>query len=439
MDETLNLRALTRPENLRLLAAPAFIIMVLSMMVLPLPPFALDLFFTFNIALAVMVLLVAMYTKKPLDFSVFPTVLLVTTLLRLALNVASTRIVLLEGHTGPDAAGKVIEAFGHFLVGGNTAIGLVVFGILVLINFVVITKGAGRIAEVSARFTLDAMPGKQMAIDADLNAGLIDENEAKRRRREVGQESEFFGAMDGASKFVRGDAIAGILILLINIVGGLVVGVMAHDMAMGDAVETYTLLTIGDGLVAQIPGLIISVAAGLVVSRVGDESDVGNLMIGQVFSNSQVLLLTGGIIGVLGLIPGMPNFVFILIAGGLFALAWHRRKAIERAAVEEASRAAAPAAAEQAATENLEASWADVQPVDVLGLEVGYRLIPLVDKSQDGELLKRIRGLRKKFAQDVGFLPASVHIRDNLELKPNGYRIALKGVEIGSGEAWPGQ
>ena len=439
MNETLNLRALMRPENLRLLGAPIFIIMILSMMVLPLPPFALDLFFTFNIAVAVMVLLVAMYTRKPLEFSVFPTVLLVTTLLRLALNVASTRIVLLEGHTGPDAAGKVIEAFGYFLVGGNTAIGLVVFGILVLINFIVITKGAGRIAEVSARFTLDAMPGKQMAIDADLNAGLIDENEAKRRRKEVSQESDFFGAMDGASKFVRGDAIAGILILLINIIGGLVVGTVQHNMAMGQAVETYTLLTIGDGLVAQIPALVISVAAGLVVSRVGDESDVGNMVIAQVFSNPQVLMLTGGIIGVLGLIPGMPNLVFILIAGGLFALAWQRRKINERAAAEEAEAVKAPAAQAAAAPENLEASWADVQPVDVLGLEVGYRLIPLVDKAQDGELLKRIRGLRKKFAQDVGFLPASVHIRDNLELKPNAYRIALKGVEIGAGEAWPGQ
>ncbi|MDX5363413.1 MAG: flagellar biosynthesis protein FlhA [Pseudazoarcus pumilus] len=439
MNETLNLRALMRPENLRLLGAPIFIIMILSMMVLPLPPFALDLFFTFNIAVAVMVLLVAMYTRKPLEFSVFPTVLLVTTLLRLALNVASTRIVLLEGHTGPDAAGKVIEAFGYFLVGGNTAIGLVVFGILVLINFIVITKGAGRIAEVSARFTLDAMPGKQMAIDADLNAGLIDENEAKRRRKEVSQESDFFGAMDGASKFVRGDAIAGILILLINIIGGLVVGTVQHNMAMGQAVETYTLLTIGDGLVAQIPALVISVAAGLVVSRVGDESDVGNMVIAQVFSNPQVLMLTGGIIGVLGLIPGMPNLVFILIAGGLFGLAWQRRKINERAAAEEAEAVKAPAAQAAAAPENLEASWADVQPVDVLGLEVGYRLIPLVDKAQDGELLKRIRGLRKKFAQDVGFLPASVHIRDNLELKPNAYRIALKGVEIGAGEAWPGQ
>lgn len=444
MLDALNLRALMTPANLRLLGAPIFIIMTLSMMVLPLPAFALDLLFTFNIALAVMVMLVAMYTRKPLEFSVFPTVLLVTTLLRLALNVASTRIVLLEGHTGPDAAGKVIEAFGYFLVGGNTAIGVVVFVILVLINFVVITKGAGRIAEVSARFTLDAMPGKQMAIDADLNAGLIDEGEAKRRRKEVSQESDFYGAMDGASKFVRGDAIAGILILLINIVGGLVVGTMQHNMPMGQAMETYTLLTIGDGLVAQIPSLIISVAAGMVVSRVGDDQDVGNLVIGQVFSNPQVLTLTAVIIGALGLIPGMPNLVFILIAGALGGLAWHRRKAMVAEALSAAqaptpqSAAAAQAQAEEAA-ESSEASWSDVTPVDVLGLEVGYRLIPMVDKGQDGELLKRIRGLRKKFAQEVGFLTAPVHIRDNLELKPNAYRITLKGVEIGLGEAYPGQ
>ena len=439
MIDALNLRALMTPTNLRLIAAPIFIIMILSMMVLPLPPFALDLLFTFNISLAVMVMLVAMYTRKPLDFSVFPTVLLVTTLLRLALNVASTRIVLLEGHAGGDAAGKVIEAFGYFLVGGNTAIGLVVFGILVLINFVVITKGAGRIAEVSARFTLDAMPGKQMAIDADLNAGLIDEAEAKRRRKEVSQESDFYGAMDGASKFVRGDAVAGILILLINIIGGLVVGTTQHGMAMGQAVETYTLLTIGDGLVAQIPALIISVAAGLVVSRVGDEGDVGGLVINQVFSKPQIMMLTGGIIGVLGLIPGMPNFVFILISGMMFALAWYKFQQLK---LEEAAEAAAPerAAAEQQAApaERVDASWDDVVPVDVLGLEVGYRLIPMVDKNQDGELLKRIRGLRKKFAQDVGFLSAPVHIRDNLELKPNAYRITLKGVEIGAGEAYPG-
>ncbi|MCK0508734.1 flagellar biosynthesis protein FlhA [Aromatoleum anaerobium] len=438
MFEALNLRALMTPANLRMLGAPVFIIMVLSMMVLPLPAFALDVFFTFNIAISVMVMLVAMYTKKPLEFSVFPTVLLVTTLLRLALNVASTRIVLLEGHTGPDAAGKVIEAFGHFLVGGNTAIGLVVFVILVLINFVVVTKGAGRIAEVSARFTLDAMPGKQMAIDADLNAGLVDEAEAKRRRKEVAQESEFYGAMDGASKFVRGDAVAGILILLINILGGLMVGIVQHDMDAGVAIETYTLLTIGDGLVAQIPALIISVAAGMVVSRVGDESDIGNLVIAQVFSNPQVLMLTAGIIGVLGLIPGMPNLVFILIAGLLGWLAWRRMGDARRDAAEGA-RTPPEAVALEPPAENLEASWNDVAPVDVLGLEVGYRLIPMVDKWQDGELLKRIRGLRKKFAQDVGFLSAPVHIRDNLELKPNAYRIALKGVEIGNGEAYPGQ
>ena len=438
MIEALNLRALMTPTNMRMLGAPIFIIMVLSMMVLPLPPFALDLFFTFNIAMSVMVMLVAMYTRKPLEFSVFPTVLLVTTLLRLALNVASTRVVLLEGHNGPDAAGKVIEAFGHFLVGGNTAIGLVVFVILVLINFVVVPKGAGRSAEVGARFTLDAMPGKQMAIDADLNAGLVDEAEAKRRRREVGQESEFYGAMDGASKFVRGDAVAGILILLINILGGLMVGVAQHGMDFGVAIETYTLLTIGDGLVAQIPALIISVAAGLVVSRVGDDSDIGNLVVVQVFSNPQVLMLTAGIIGVLGLIPGMPNFVFILIAGLLGWLAWRRSQALHREAIVSA-RATPDAAAMAPAAESLEASWSDVAPVDVLGLEVGYRLIPLVDRGQDGELLKRIRGLRKKFAQDVGFLSAPVHIRDNLELKPNAYRIALKGVEIGNGEAYPGQ
>jgi flagellar biosynthesis protein FlhA len=379
-----------------------------------------------------------MYSKRPLDFSVFPTVLLMTTLLRLSLNVASTRIVLLEGHGGGDAAGKVIEAFGSFLVGGNTAVGLVVFVILTVINFVVITKGAGRIAEVSARFTLDAMPGKQMAIDADLNAGLIDEKEAKRRRKEIAQESDFYGAMDGASKFVRGDAVAGIIILVINIIGGLFVGVMQHEMGVGEAGRTYTLLTIGDGLVAQIPALIISVAAGLVVSRVGDEGDIGGVVIAQVFSNPTVLTLTALIIGVLGLIPGMPNMVFLLIAALLGAMAWSRRRRMQ----EEAAAAAVPEPQAQAAAppqDSLEASWNDVSQVDVLGLEVGYRLIPMVDKGQDGELLKRIRGLRKKFAQEVGFLSAPVHIRDNLELKPNAYRIALKGVEIGGGEAYPGQ
>jgi flagellar biosynthesis protein FlhA len=431
----LDLKGLISGGGVRALAAPLLIMLILSMMVLPLPAFLLDIFFTFNIALAVMVLLVSLYTRKPLDFSVFPTVLLVTTLLRLSLNVASTRVVLIDGHTGPDAAGKVIEAFGHFLVGGNMAVGLVVFVILTVINFVVITKGAGRIAEVSARFTLDAMPGKQMAIDADLNAGLIDDKEAKRRRAEIAQEADFYGSMDGASKFVRGDAVAGILILVINVIGGLIVGVAQHDMAVAEAGKNYTLLTIGDGLVAQIPALIISVAAGLVVSRVGTDQDIAQQFIGQVMSDPRVMTLTAGILGVLGLIPGMPNLVFLLLAAVFGASAWwlRRRPEAEPQALPEA--AAAAAAIPQEAQE---ASWADVTPVDVLGLEVGYRLIPLVDKNQDAELLRRIRGLRKKFAAEVGFLTAPVHIRDNLELKPNGYRITLKGVPVGEGEAHPG-
>ncbi|MBP9805502.1 MAG: flagellar biosynthesis protein FlhA [Candidatus Accumulibacter sp.] len=416
----------------RQLAGPLLILLILAMMVLPLPPFFLDLFFTFNIAISVIVMLVAMSVMKPLDFSVFPTVLLVTTLLRLSLNVASTRVVLLEGHTGPGAAGRVIEAFGHFLVGGNYAVGLVVFTILVVINFVVITKGAGRVAEVAARFTLDAMPGKQMAIDADLNAGLIGEDEARKRRTTIAQEADFFGSMDGASKFVRGDAVAGILIMLINVIGGLFVGVLQHNLDIGTAARTYTLLTIGDGLVAQIPALIISIAAGMVVTRVGDDQDVSQQFVSQLFSNPKLLFLTAAIIGLLGLIPGMPNFVFLLIASILAAMAWQ---------LEKRSRTATPVpvtVAPVASRETQEASWSDVTPLDVLGLEVGYRLIPLVDKSQDGELLRRIRGIRKKFAQEVGFLVSPVHIRDNLELKPNAYKILLNGVEIGEGEAFPG-
>ncbi|MBS1173433.1 MAG: flagellar biosynthesis protein FlhA, partial [Proteobacteria bacterium] len=390
MNGTQSLPTLFSRDNLRSLSAPLLIIMILSMMVLPLPPFILDLLFTFNIAISVMVLLVAMYTMRPLDFSVFPTVLLVTTLLRLSLNVASTRVVLLEGHSGPDAAGKVIEAFGHFLVGGNYAVGLVVFIILVVINFVVITKGAGRIAEVSARFTLDAMPGKQMAIDADLNAGLIGEAEARKRRANIAQEADFFGSMDGASKFVRGDAVAGILILLINVIGGLIVGVMQHDMDLGGAAKNYTLLAIGDGLVAQIPALIISTAAGLVVSRVATDEDIAQQVAGQLFGKPQVMLITAAILAVLGLIPGMPNFVFLLLAAGLAGLAY---SSLRRDSTVEPQLPVA-ATAPMVPAEMQEASWADVAPVDVLGLEVGYRLIPLVDRGQDGELLKRIRGLR---------------------------------------------
>jgi len=423
--------------NARLLAGPVLIVLVLGMMVLPLPTFLLDLLFTFNIALSVMILLVAMFTRRPLDFAAFPAVLLFATLLRLSLNVASTRVVLLHGHTGPDAAGKVIEAFGHFLVGGNFAVGIIVFVILTIINFIVITKGAGRIAEVGARFTLDAMPGKQMAIDADLNAGLIGEEEARRRRAEVAQESDFFGSMDGASKFVRGDAIAGLLIMIINVLGGLVVGMAQHDMSMGDAARTYTLLTIGDGLVAQIPALVISTAAGVVVSRVATDQDVGQQILAQLFSNPSVLYLTAAIIGIMGLIPNMPHVAFLTLAAILAGTGWalqRRAREAARGARQQPSQAAAQALAAAA-----EASWEDVSMVDPLGLEVGYRLIPLVDHAQNGELLHRIRSLRKKFAQDVGFLPPVVHIRDNLELKPNDYRILLSGVEIGRGMAMPGQ
>jgi flagellar biosynthesis protein FlhA len=417
------------------LVGPILIILILSMMVLPLPPFFLDLLFTFNIALSIMVLLVSMYTMKALDFAAFPAVLLFTTLLRLSLNVASTRVVLMEGHTGPDAAGKVIEAFGHFLVGGNFAVGVMVFIILVVINFMVITKGAGRIAEVGARFTLDAMPGKQMAIDADLNAGLIGEDVARKRRAEVAQEADFYGSMDGASKFVRGDAVAGLLIMVINIIGGLIVGVAQHDMGFSEAATTYTLLAIGDGLVAQIPALVISTAAGVIVSRVTTDEDVGGQLTGQLFANPQVLFLTAGVIGMMGLIPGMPNLAFLIIAGGLV---WLGRRVMQRKASGADLIATTPPPA-PAAVEAQEASWDDVTLVDPLGLEVGYRLISLVDSAQNGELLGRIKSIRKKFAQDIGFLVPVVHIRDNLEIKPNAYVVKLKGVLIGQGEATPGQ
>ena len=420
------------PALLKSLGAPLFVVMVLAMMVLPLPPFVLDLLFTFNIAMALMVVMVAAHMVKPLDFAAFPTVLLITTLLRLSLNVASTRVVLLEGHNGAGAAGKVIESFGHFLVGGNFAVGLIVFAILVVINFIVVTKGAERIAEVGARFTLDAMPGKQMAIDADLSAGLIDEKEAKRRRAEVATEAEFFGSMDGASKFVRGDAIAGMLILVINIVGGFIIGVVSHGLSAGDAADRYVLLAVGDALVAQIPGLLISVAAAMVVSRVGKEEAIGTQIGTQVFGSAKALGITAGIVGTLGLIPGMPHLVFLLIASGLGALAWW----LERKA--KLAQAAPPPPPADAQPANAEASWDDLQPVDTLGLEVGYRLIALVDKTRQGDLLSRIKGVRKKFAQEVGFLPPAVHIRDNLELKPSVYRVLLRGAVVGEGEAFPG-
>lgn len=424
-------------DKVKTLGAPIFIIMILVMMILPVPAFALDLFFTFNIALSLMVLVAALYTTRPLDFAAFPTILLVTTLLRLSLNVASTRVVLMHGHEGPDAAGKVIEAFGHFLVGGNLAVGIVVFVILMLINFVVITKGAGRIAEVSARFTLDAMPGKQMAIDADLNAGLIAEDEARKRRAEVSQEAEFFGSMDGASKFVRGDAMAGIMILIINIIGGFAVGVMQHDMTFADAGTNYVLLAIGDGLVAQVPALVISIAAGLVVARVGQGQDIGTQLAGQLLKSPQAVGITAGIMALLGIIPGMPSFAFLLLAAGFAYLAYHlsQKTAVQKVTTTSEDQAKIKAAT----TEAQEATWDDLVPIDTIALEVGYRLIALVDNKQDGDLLKRIKAIRKKFAQEIGFLPPAVHLRDNLELRPSVYRILLKGVCMGEGEVFPNQ
>lgn len=420
-------------KNSKAIVGPMIIVMLLALMILPLPAIALDIFFTFNISLSILVLLIGLQTSKPLDFIAFPTVLLVTTMLRLLLNVASTRVVLTEGHTGPGAAGKVIEAFGHVLIGGNYTVGIVVFIIITIINFTVVTKGAGRIAEVGARFTLDAMPGKQMAIDADLNAGLIGEDVAKQRRLEVGQEAEFYGAMDGASKYVRGDSVAGILVIVINIVGGLIVGMVQHDLAFSEAVKNYTLLAIGDGLVAQIPSLIISTAAGVVVSRVANEQDLGTQLVNQLFSSAKVLNVTAIIVGGLGVIPGMPHFAFIglalLFAGLAYFISTKKKEAKDELPIE----------AQENAKENAEASWNDVAQVDVIGLEVGYRLIPLVDVTHGGDLLKRIKGLRKKFAQEVGFLIPAVHIRDNLELKPTGYQITLKGVDVASGESNIGQ
>ncbi|MCP1572073.1 flagellar biosynthesis protein FlhA [Herbaspirillum rubrisubalbicans] len=436
---TMKIPAWVPVKSGRALAAPILIVMMLAMMVLPLPAFMLDLLFSFNISLSVIVLMTALYTVKPLDFIAFPAVLLVSTMLRLSLNVASTRVVLTEGHTGPDAAGKVIEAFGHFLIGGNYTVGIVVFVILTIINFMVVTKGAGRIAEVGARFTLDAMPGKQMAIDADLNAGLIGEPEARARRKEVAQESEFYGAMDGASKYVRGDAVAGIIVTVVNIVGGLVVGMVQHDLAFDAALKNYTLLAIGDGLVAQIPSLIISTAAGVVVSRVANDQDVGGQLINQLFAKPEVLYITAVIIGGMGLIPGMPHIAFILLAAAMGGGAYAIGKRVEKTKAEAAAAAPQATASAAAPAEGEEATWSDVMPVDTLGLEVGYRLIPLVDKGQGGELLKRIKGIRKKFAQEVGFLSPPIHIRDNLELKPSAYRITLKGVEVGNGEAHAGQ
>ena len=415
------------------LGTPVLLFLMLVMMVLPLPPLMLDLMFTFNIALAMIVLLAAVYSSRPLDFAVFPTVLLIATLLRLALNVASTRVVLLEGHGGTGAAGRVIQAFGEFVVGGSYTVGIVVFAILVIINFVVVTKGAGRISEVTARFTLDAMPGKQMAIDADLNAGLISQEEALQRRDDVARESDFYGAMDGASKFVRGDAVAGILILFINIIGGFSVGVLQHDLTAGEAAHNYVLLTIGDGLVAQIPSLLLSTAAAIIVTRVSGSADMGDQVVTQLFNNPKVLFIAGGLIGIMGLVPGMPNLVFLTLAAAMGGLGYLQ---MQKASVELLPVESEPV---ERPAEPKELSWDDVMPVDEIGLEVGYRLIPLVDKNQGGELLSRIKGVRKKLSQELGFLIHSVHIRDNLDLAPNEYRISFHDVTVGQGDVHPGK
>ena len=441
------------------LSIPILLLMLLGMMILPLPPFLLDAFFSFNIALSIVVLLVSVYTMRPLDFAVFPTILLVSTLFRLALNVASTRVVLLEGHEGGDAAGKVIQAFGEVVIGGNYTVGIVVFIILMIINFVVVTKGAGRISEVSARFTLDAMPGKQMAIDADLNAGLIDQEQAKKRRAEVSSEADFYGAMDGASKFVRGDAVAGIMILFINIIGGLAIGIVQHDLTFKDASQVYVLLTIGDGLVGQIPSLLLSTASAILVTRVNSSEDMNAQVMVQMFNSPRALGITAAILFIMGIIPGMPHVAFLGFAAVCGGLAYyiHFTKNVAEVVEEAKPRlrtissptgaggaGAAPMSALPAlenksdrTQEPAEVSWDDVTPVDVLGLEVGYRLIPLVDRNQRGELLGRIKGVRKKLSQDIGFLVPPVHIRDNLDLLPNAYRITLMGVAIGEGEVYP--
>src|ERR1700741_5344335 len=414
------------------IGVPVGVLAVLSMVVLPLPPMILDVLFTFNIALSLVIVMAVFYVARPVEFGVFPTILLLATLLRLALNVASTRVVLLNGHTGAQAAGHVIRSFGEFVIGGNFAVGVVVFIILTIINFVVVTKGSGRISEVSARFTLDAMPGKQMAIDADLNAGLITQDEARTRRAEVRAEADFYGSMDGASKFVRGDATAGILILVINILGGLAIGTMGHDMKFGDAAKTYTLLTIGDGLVAQIPALLLSTAVALIVTRMSRSQDMGGELRRQLFGNPKALGVAAGLLGVMGLIPGMPNVAFLLVAALAGSAAYIIKKRRSASAV--AATAPKPVAP---APETKELTWEDVRPVDLIGLEVGYRLVSLVDKRQSGDLLGRVRGVRRKLSQELGFLIPAVHIRDNLDLAPNVYRINLSGVPVGESISYP--
>jgi len=410
------------------LGIPSIVLLIVSMLVLPLPPLLLDVLFTFNILISVMVIMVAIGTKRPLDFSSFPSVLLFATMLRLALNVASTRVILVNGHEGKHAAGAVIAAFGEFVTAGNYLVGFIIFVILVLINFVVVTKGAGRVSEVNARFTLDAMPGKQMAIDADLNAGSITQEQAKSRRDEIAQEADFFGSMDGASKFVSGDAIAGLLILIINIVGGLAIGVAQHDLTFSDAGKLYTLLTIGDGLVSQIPSLFLSLATAIIVTRVTTSESVTDQAVSQL-SNPSALFISAGILTILGIVPGMPHTVFLLLSLVAAALGVLLLRTEEKSAIESEQ-----AAAEQKADEPKELGWDDVEAVDLIGLEIGYGLIPLVNPETGGQLMPRVKGVRKKLSAELGFLVQPVRIRDALNLDPDAYHIVLNGVVRGKGD-----
>jgi len=425
------------------IGTPVLVLACLSMITLPLPPFLLDILFSFNIALSMVVLLVSIYSKKPLDFASFPSVLLLTTILRLSLNVASTRVILLNGQNGTEAAGKVIEAFGNVVMGGSYTVGIIVFTILVIINFMVVTKGAGRIAEVTARFTLDAMPGKQMAIDADLNAGIIDQETARQRRIDVTSESDFYGSMDGASKFVKGDAVAGLLIMIINLVGGIIIGVFHFGLSVGEAASIFAILTIGDGLVAQIPSLLLSVASAIIVTRQSSsKQEMGQQVVTDLFSNPKTMYIVGSVLAVMGIVPGMPHIAFLLLAAicaGIGYLVEQQKKKQEQDAAKNggASGATGPGGAAKTPVEQKELSWDDVSEVDVIGLEVGYRLIPMVDKNQNGELLNRVKGVRKKLSQDLGFLIPPVHIRDNLDLGPNFYRITLMGVTFGEAEIQP--
>jgi flagellar biosynthesis protein FlhA len=413
------------------LGLPFLVLLIISMLILPLPAFLLDFLFTFNIVVGLVIIMIAINSTKPLDFSSFPSILLLATMLRLGLNVASTRLVLVKGHEGPDAAGNVIEAFGEFVIAGNYLVGFIIFAILMIINFIVVTKGAGRVSEVIARFTLDAMPGKQMAIDADLNAGVIDQETAKRRREEISQESDFFGSMDGASKFVRGDAIAGLLILLINIIGGLIVGIGQHDLTFSEAGRIYVLLTIGDGLVAQIPSLLLSLATAIIVTRVTTSESMTEQATSQL-GNPRALIVAGGIITALGLVPGMPHFVFLALGLGSAGLGYAVSLQEDKQTLEDDDAASKAAAGNKASQEELD--WDDVDQVDLVGLDIGYGLIPLVNPDTGGQLLPRVKGVRKKLSAELGFLVQPIRIRDNLDLAPDVYHIVMNGVVRGKGE-----